>query len=82
MGNSYEDLYSNGGCVIKNKKGYIEINEYKNGYNFKYIKEKLYWKKENAKLKYSINPTYKNFKNLERAIDEYYNFINIHDSYL
>lgn len=26
MGNSYEDLYSNGGCMIKNKKGYIKIN--------------------------------------------------------
>lgn len=79
MGNSYEDLYSNGGCVIKDKKGYIGINEYKNDYNFKHIKEKLYWEKENAKREYSVNPTVKNFENLNEAIDEYYNFIKIHD---
>lgn len=58
------------------------INEYKNGYNFKHIKEKLYWKKENAKRKYSVNPTYENFKNLNRVIDEYYNFIKTHDNCL
>lgn len=82
MGNSYEDLYSNGGCVIKDKKGYIKINEYKNDYNFKYIKEKLYWVKENAKREYSVNPTDENSENLSKAIDEYYNFIRIHDSCL
>lgn len=82
MGNSYKDLYSNGGYVIKNKKGYIKINEYKNGYSFKHIKEKLYWTKEKAKVEYAINPTYKNFKNLNKAIDEYYNFIDTHDSCL
>ena len=68
--------------MIKDKKGYIKINKYKNDYNFKYIKEKLYWEKENAKMEYAINPTDENFNLFVEAIDDYYTFIRIHDSCL
>ena len=59
-----------------------KIDEYKNDYNFKYIKEKLYWVKENAKMEYAINPTDENFNFFVESIDDYYTFIRIHDSCL
>ena len=63
----------------------IKINEYENDYNdynFKHIKEKLYWIKENAKMEYITNPTNKNFNSFVEAVDDYYTFIRIHDSCL
>lgn len=47
----------------------------------KIMKDRLYWEKENAKLQYTLNPTVENFENVNKKIDEYYNFIK-NDNYL
>lgn len=62
MSNSYEDLYSNGGCVAIDKKGFVKINQ----------KEK---KGRKNKMGYSITKADCEMMTLEE-LNEQYNIIN------